>query len=303
MRLETGDLEAFVDLSRSRSFTATAARLRIDRTVVSKRIQRLEGALGVRVLERTTRSVRLTEEGALLLHKAKEVFEGLAVIADLFSQPLAPKGTVRMSAPVTVSSSLLSRILPGIRKTYPDIRIELIATDRVLDFVAEGLDLTVRAGVPEDFSFVGRRLTANELVLAASPKYLKTFGTPSRVSDLKSHSLLFHDFHRGTVFKKTRIPLRDFETCRGVVCDDSRILNRLAEEGTGICIRPRWDLEESLSARRLMEIRLPDQLDDRTFLYLLYPKTALLPQRTKVVAGAIESFFKTRTRSALPKSL
>ena len=140
MRPEIVDLEAFVDLSKSRSFTATAARLRVDRTVVSKRIQRLESALGVRVLERTTRNVRLTEEGAFLLHKAKQVFEGFSVISNLFSKPLGPKGVVKMSAPVTVSHSLLSGVLPSIRKTYPAVQIELIATDRVLDFVEDRID-------------------------------------------------------------------------------------------------------------------------------------------------------------------
>ena len=112
-----------------------------------------------------------------------------------------------------------------------------------------------------------------------------------KISNLKDHSLLFHDFHRNTAFRKVRVQLRELENCRGVVCNDGRVLNRLAEEGAGICIRPRWDLEESLSAGRLTKISLPDKLDDKTSLYLLYPNSPLLPQRTKVVADAIEQFF------------
>jgi len=293
MRPEIVDLEVFVDLSKSRSFTTTANRLRLDRTVVSKRIQRLESALGVRILERTTRNVRLTEEGAFLLPKAKEIFEGFAVISDLFSKPLAPRGIVKMSAPVTVSHSLLSRVLPGIRKNHPEVQIELITTDRVLDFVEEGLDLTIRSGKPEDSSFIGRVLVENRLIFAASPKYLRAFKTPTTITELKNHSLLFLDFHRHTAFSKLKVQLSEFEKCRGVICNDGVVLNRLAEEGAGICIRPKWDLEASLSSGRLKEILLPDRLDDTTSLYLLYPNTPLLPQRTKVVADAIVLFFKS----------
>jgi DNA-binding transcriptional LysR family regulator len=297
MRPEIVDLDTFVDLSTSLSFTATAARLRIDRTVVSKRIQRLESALGVRLLERTTRNVGLTEEGSLLLHQAKGVFEGLTAICDLFSKPLAPKGLVKMSAPVTVSHSLLSEILPVVRRQNPEIRVELIATDRILDFIEEGLDLTIRSAVPADSSFVGRQLAENELILAASPKYLRQFGTPSTVSQLKTHSLLFLDFHRETAFRKSKVQLKELEERRALACNDGRVLNRLAEEGAGICIRPRWSLENSLSSGKLQEVSLSDSLNDTSRLYLLYPKTGLLPQRTKVVIEAItEHFRKFRER-------
>lgn len=179
------------------------------------------------------------------------------------------------------------------RRRNRDLRVELIATDRVLDFIEEGLDLTIRSAIPADSSFVGRKLVENELVLAASSKYLKQFGAPLKVAQLKTHSLLFLDFHRDMAFRKSKLQLKELEECRALACNDGRVLNRLAEEGAGICIRPRWSLERSLASGRLKEISLSDSLNDTSCLYLLYPKTGPLPQRTKVVIDAITEHFKT----------
>lgn len=292
MKPEIADLEVFVDIGKTLSFTATATRLRLERTVVSKRIQRLENALGVQLLKRTTRNVGMTDEGKLLLKKATEICEGLHVLSDLFSKPIAPQGLVKLSAPATVSQSHLTKVFPIIRKKYPGIQIELVSTDRILDFVGEGLDLTIRAAVPSDSSFIGRILVRNQLLLAASPKYLKQFGTPTKVSQLQDHALLFLDFHRDISFLKASVKLREFENRRSYTCNDARILKRLAEEGEGICFRPSWDFDSEFTTGSLVEISLRDTLFDTTCLYLLYPNTGLLPNRTKVVIEELVRYFE-----------
>ena len=164
-------------------------------STVSRRITELETQLGVRLIERSTRSLRLTDVGSELLEHAQrsaEISEAVSNIASNHSARVS--GTLRISAPPTISDSLLAPLIIRFQEAYPDVRVQVFTTDRILPQIAEGIDLAFRVGELEDSSLVVRRLLTYRHQLVASPSYLKNQKAPKRPIDLLQHRLLAFSF-------------------------------------------------------------------------------------------------------------
>jgi DNA-binding transcriptional LysR family regulator len=164
-------------------------------STVSRRITELETQLGVRLIERSTRSLRLTDVGSELLEHAQrsaEISEAVSNIASNHSARVS--GTLRISAPPTISDSLLAPLIIRFQEAYPDVRVQVFTTDRILPQIAEGIDLAFRVGELEDSSLVVRRLLTYRHQLVASPSYLKNRKGPKRPAELLQHRLLAFSF-------------------------------------------------------------------------------------------------------------
>ena len=166
-------------------------------STVSRRIAELEGQLGVRLLERSTRSLRLTDVGSEVLEHAQRSAELSEAIDHIASNHLSRvSGTLRLSAPPSISDSLLAPLVGGFQATYPEVRVQIFITERVVDQIAEGVDLAFRVGDLEDSSLVARRILTYRHQLVASPAYLATCKPPRTPQDLLSHKLLAFSFWR-----------------------------------------------------------------------------------------------------------
>ncbi|WP_437585382.1 LysR substrate-binding domain-containing protein [Sorangium sp. So ce1000] len=186
------EMRAFLEVARRQSFSAAARALGLTSSSVSKQVARLEERIGARLLLRTTRRVSLTEAGNLYAERAgrilSDVEEAQRAVADLDG---TPRGTLRISAPTVLGSIRVAPAVLACRARYPELRIDLDLTDRIVDLVAERVDVAVRlAAEISPASLVARRLADDLRVLCASPRYLRRHGTPRRLEDLAAHDCI-----------------------------------------------------------------------------------------------------------------
>ena len=189
--VDLNSLVVFAKVVEANSFSEAARRLRMPISTVSRRIAELEDQLGVRLLERSTRSLRLTELGAEVLEHAVRSAELSESVDSIVSNRLsAVSGTLRLSAPPSISDTLLTPLVTTFQASYPNVRIQILVTDRFVDHIAEGVDMVFRLGALRDSSLVARRLLTYRHQLVASPGYLKGCRPLEKPQDLLDHRLL-----------------------------------------------------------------------------------------------------------------
>jgi len=188
---DLNSLVVFAKVVEANSFSEAARRLKMPISTVSRRIAELEDQLGVRLLERSTRSLRLTELGTEILAHAIRSAELSEAVESIVSNRLSDvSGTLRLSAPPSISDTLLTPLVTGFQASYPNVRIQILVTDRFVDHIAEGVDLVFRLGALRDSSLVAKRVLTYRHQLVASPSYLKGCKPPKQPQDLLEHRLL-----------------------------------------------------------------------------------------------------------------
>jgi DNA-binding transcriptional LysR family regulator len=184
-------LEAFVRVAETGSFSEAARQLRTSKSAVSRHVAALEADLGVRLLQRTTRSLTLTEAGRGYVERASRILSDLVEADQSVSRMQdAPRGHLRISAPMSFGFLHLASAIPDFLARHDEVKIELTMSDRFVDLVDEGFDLAVRIGSLQDSSLVARRLAPIRRVICASPAYLRLRGTPTSPDDLKAHDCI-----------------------------------------------------------------------------------------------------------------
>ncbi len=200
--------EEFVAVVDCGSVTGAAELLGQPRATLSRRLSRLEARLGVRLLHRTTRRLKLTAHGEVLYGKARRVVDA-AQEADAAVRRLdgVPRGLLRVSTPMGLPGAMFAAWLADFLATYPDLRVEVVATSVHVDLIADGFDVALRTGPIEDPNLIVRRVTQARLLAVASPTYLKRRGTPTTAQDLMAHDCICA-FRAGTVAER-QWPLRE----------------------------------------------------------------------------------------------
>lgn len=185
------DVAVFVEVVRRNSFTAAAEQLDMSRSAVSKHVSRLEDRLGARLLNRTTRRLSLTEIGQAFFDRSRAALQELedakSEVARLQS---APRGRLRISAPMAFGLLHVAPVLADFLRRYPDVTVDLDLDDRSVDVVDNGFDVAIRIASLADSSLIARRLSACRHVVCASPEYLARRGRPERPDDLRKHAVI-----------------------------------------------------------------------------------------------------------------
>jgi DNA-binding transcriptional LysR family regulator len=188
---DLNSLALFAKVVEAGSFSEAARRLKIPISTVSRRIAELEDQLGVRLFERSTRNLRLTELGAEVLEHAVRSAELNDAVESVVSNRLSDvSGTLKLSAPPSVSDTLLTPLVTAFQASHPNVRVQILVTERLVDLIAEGVDLAFRLGTLKDSCLVARRVLTYRHQLVASPSYLKTCKPPKGPQDLLDHRLL-----------------------------------------------------------------------------------------------------------------
>lgn len=185
-------LKAFCRVVEAGGFSAAAAELNVSHTVMSKQVRQLETLLGAQLLNRTTRRLALTEAGQTYYERARRILDDL-YDADLAvtRHHAAPKGTLRINAPMAFGTLDMAQWLPTFMARYPELKVDLVCNDRFVDLIEEGFDVAVRlAREMPDSSLMARRLATTDTMLVASPAYLKRYGAPEKPEDLTRHNCL-----------------------------------------------------------------------------------------------------------------
>jgi DNA-binding transcriptional LysR family regulator len=192
---DLNSLVVFARVIEANSFSGAARILKMPTSTVSRRIAELEDQLGVRLIERSTRRLRLTDAGSEVLEHARRMVELSNAVDNAASDLLTHvSGTLRLASPPSISDTLLAPIVGAFQELYPEVRVQIFITDRIVDHVSEGVDLTFRVGDLEDSSLVARRILKYRHQLVASPAYMKKHRAPKNPKDLLDHRLLAFSF-------------------------------------------------------------------------------------------------------------
>jgi DNA-binding transcriptional LysR family regulator len=188
---DLNSLMIFAKVVEANSFSEAARRLSMPTSTVSRRIAELEGQLAVRLLERSTRSLRLTDVGSEVLEHAQRTAELSDAVDNIVSNVVSNvSGVLRLSAPPSISDSLVVPLVNAFQASYPNVRVSIFVTERFVDQIAEGIDLVFRRGMLADSTLIARRILTYRHQLVASPAYLKKHKTPRTPQDLLGHRLL-----------------------------------------------------------------------------------------------------------------
>jgi DNA-binding transcriptional LysR family regulator len=296
------ELSAFVAVAEQKSFTKAATQLGISTATLSQSIKTLEDGLGVRLLNRTTRSVNLTEVGSRLLGRLRPVLDdyeaALESINDFRDRPC---GSLRLSVLPPAAEFLLTPLLPGFLKQYPDIRVEILSEPALTDIVAERFDAGIRIGQRVERDMVAVRVSeAVRTKLVASPDYLARRGPPVRPQDLREHNCIRFRFPSGAM-----VPWR-FEK-KGkqieVAVEGTAIINdpgmgmRLAAEGIGLFYQLE-DYAAPLLAQRKVVAILEDWIPPPDAYFLYYPSRKQNPAALQAFIDFLKANLKDRTAAS-----
>lgn len=275
MGMETLEgLPVFVRVVREGSFSAAARALDQTPSAVSKQIGRLEDRLAVRLFNRTTRRLGLTEEGAAFYERASRILADLEDAAESVSGLKAvPRGRLRVTLPTAYGILHLLPALPDFMARHPEVTLEIDLNDRVVNMVEEGFDLALRVGDLEDSSLIGRRLAANRRVLAAAPDYLDGRSAPQEPDDLRDHSCLIytyrtqrHDWHLVDEAGRESV----ISVSGKLETNNPMMLREAALAGLGVVLLPLWIIGPDLKAGRLQRL-LPTHHWPDSAIQAVYP--------------------------------
>jgi len=274
-------MRAFAAVAESGSFSAAARQLRVSKSLVSRQVAELEAALGVRLLQRTTRSLSLTEAGRGYQHSILPVLAQIdEAEASLGQLQAAPRGKLRISAPMSFGIQHLAPALPDFLARYPEIDLAIEMNDRVVDLLEEGFDLALRIGRLAPSRLIARKLAPMRRVIAASPDYLARFGMPERPEDLRAHHCLCYS-NRGLEEEWRFRGGQSVEVRGRVHANNGDLLRGMALSGLGIVDLPIFLVAGDLKAGALVPL-LEDFLTQEGALYAVYPETRFLPPKIRV---------------------
>lgn len=272
------DALIFTRVVECHSFTQAALGLSMQKSTVSRRIALLEERLGVRLLNRTTRKLRLTEVGQAYYERCRQIMLDFAEAEQAVMQlQLQPSGLLRITAPIEFGQLFLGRVLGAFMREYPEITAEVELTSRKVDPVEEGVDIVMLVGQPQDSTLIARRLLISARSLCASPAYLQLHGAPQSVAELSQHRaiLLPADSSRYWPVLGQNI------ACQRVLsCNNITFAREAALAGAGIAALPLMISREEVASGRLIEL-LPQAQLPSSELYAVYPSRRFQTMKVK----------------------
>jgi DNA-binding transcriptional LysR family regulator len=281
------NMEVFARVVEMGSLSAAGRHLRLSPAVVSHRLQQLENHLGVRLLNRTTRQVQPTEQGAAYYEACQEVLAAVAyadtIIADAGG---TPRGNLRVTAPLGFGRRVLAPLVPAFIAKYPQLSVRLRLSDHLLDLLRESLDVAIRLAILPDSSLIARKLCECPRLLCAAPSYLAQRGAPERPEDLLSHQCLLLRFPGSQQYRWTlRTPdgPEAFAVAGEMDADDGDVLTGWALAGHGIMLKPWFEVADLIGSGALVEV-LPAYPPEPASLAIVYPHRRFLPAKVKAFA-------------------
>ena len=291
--IDPNDLLLFARIAETGSFSKAALRLDLPKSTVSRRIAQLEATLGERLLQRTTRSLVLTEFGASLLEHARQVVEQVEAVGALAQhRQQEPSGKLRLSMPNDFANLGLSGLLAHFMATYPAITLELDLSPRRVDLVAENFDIAIRMGdLPDDATLAARRITFENIGLYASPAYLALRGLPELPDDLERHDLLCllsrnggaqsWALSRGKVQWSRELPAK-------LTANSPDLLARIACAGAGIAACSDLFATPYLKTGELVRV-LPEWDLPEVTGWAVFPGRRLMPAKTRAFLDMLQA--------------
>jgi len=270
---DLNDMMVFLAVVEQGSFTKAANYFALPKSNISRKISRLEESLSVRLLERSTRSLHLTEIGQVYYHHCQRIFEEMES-AEQCVETLSsvPKGNVKVCASVSVGQGLLAGKLASFYSLFPQVSIDLRLTNRRVDIVEEGFDIAIRVGQSPDSALISKKLSTVSLNLYASPKYISQHHALKVPDDLANHACLYMSSvsERGKWQLSQQGIIKNVDLKPKFICDDFNVIKTMATTHAGIALLPDYLAEKSIISGALVEV-LPQWQGRSIDIYAIYP--------------------------------
>jgi len=287
------EMAVFARVVATGSLSAAARELSLSPAMVSRRLAALESRLGVRLVNRTTRSLHLTDEGATYYDTCARVLAEIEEAnAAASAGRQAPKGTLRVALPAAFGNQYVAPLIPQFAARYPAVQLLLRLSDRSVNLVEEGFDLAIRIATLPDSSLAARKLAPNRRVVCASPSYLAHYGVPRTPADLAQHNcLLASDFSSTWEYKDPDGKPGTVRVAGRYVCDNWEVLREWAVEGLGVALKSTWDVRRHLESGALVSLLPGYTFHTDVAIYAVYPHRRHLPAKTRAfIEFLAESF-------------
>ncbi|RXG93570.1 LysR family transcriptional regulator [Bradyrhizobium zhanjiangense] len=275
-------MRVFCLVAELKSFAAAAQRLRISPAMASKHVMQLEKRLGTRLLNRTSRRVSLSESGALYFEQARQMLDSLdEVEAAVSNATVVPHGTLRLTAPVWMANAIFASVLADYQARYPEVRLDIDLSGRLVNLVEEGFDLALRATAAPEEALIARPITSVPFYLVAAPAFLKRGGRPKTFADLSGQPLLHYALYLGESFSlNTNGTVETIKLNPVLRSGNETLLHMAALEGMGFAFLPKWLVTDDIAAGRLVHI-LPDVVIFEGKLFAVYPSRKYLSAKVR----------------------
>lgn len=275
------DMTAFVRIAETGSLSAAALELDQSLAVISRRLARLEERLGVRLINRTTRQLSLTDEGVAFHQRCARILSDIEEAeAEVTKGREIAVGLLRMTSTFAFARRQLAPLLHAFEAQHPGLRVHLDASDRIVNLVDEGFDLAIRFGAMSDSALIARAIAPNAYVMCASPAYLDRRGRPGQIDDLLSHECIL--FGAPPLTRWTFEDGSSVKVQGDLSTNDGDLAHVWALEGAGIVLKSIWDVYDDIHAGRL-EIVLPGTRPAATPLHAVFPHSRLAAARVRLV--------------------
>lgn len=289
-------MKVFCSVVENDSLAGAARRLNVSPSVVSKQLSALEDRLGVRLLNRTTRRVSVTEVGSAYYERCKRIIADVdeAEIA-VSREHTAPRGLLKITAPSTFAHRHVSPHVPSFVDRHPEVQVQVLVADRIVDLVDEGIDLAIRIAQLKDSSLIARRLAANHRAIVATPEYLEKWGVPKHPDDLKDHALI--TFPPGNPINDWHFVIEDEEIVRRasgqiVFNNGDAIMSAVLSSG-GLSMLASFMVGEHIKDGRLISL-MPDYVREDVPIYAVYPSSRHLSPKVRAFVDYLVEVYGPR---------
>lgn len=297
MPLDLEDVALFNRVAASGSLSEAARQLGLTPQIASRRLQRLEAYLGVRLFHRTTRRSALTSDGEAFLGAATRLIaEADAAEASVGPNRDEPRGTLRVSAPATFGRKVISPFMPDLLARYTGLKIDLQLTDSVVDLIENAIDVALRIATMRPTTHVARKIADNPIMLVAAPSYLARKGAPETLGDLSRHTCLIRTGTDIWAFTSGKSE-RQVRVSGNFASNSNEALREAALYGLGLGLHSRWDIHDHLSKGDLIQIRLADAEPRRLSIWAVRPGGRDQTPRVGVFLEALEAALEPQRKT------
>jgi len=278
------------------SLSAAARELGISPAVVSRTLAAMEARLGVRLINRTTRSLHLTDEGASYYETCSRILAEIEEAdAAAAARRVEPQGMLRVALPASFGLNHIAPLIPRFAARYPKVELALSLSDRSVNLVEEGFDLAIRIADLKDSALAARKLAPNRRVVCASPAYLRRHDEPKTPQDLARHNCLIATWEQGMAMTweyKTPAGKRGSVRVTGrYACDNWEVLREWAVAGLGVALKSTWDVRKHLEDGSLVPLLPGYDFSSDVGIYAVYPHRRHLPAKTRVFIDFLAESF------------
>lgn len=277
------DAEIFINVVECKSFSKAGRKLKLSASIITRHIAKLENELGVRLLQRNTRQVSLTEAGALFYDNCLNLLQNYSIsVKQVKSLGQDITGTLKIGLPTSISYLSITTHLNHFIKKYPNLKIDIVNGNHLIDLLSSGFDLIIHCGELSDSSLFCKKLGTWSKITCASPKYLKAHGTPNVPEDLRKHNCLDHYDSRDHTWRYLINGESKFFPVNGNIRSNTSMdLKNLAVSGLGIVYLPSFTVQEEIARGTLKSILTPYQVLPLS-MYVVYPSNRFLSKKAKV---------------------